>query len=368
MNERQLKLQRFFFAVLCVYGVVAYAFLETRWADNRGADFNQFYSAAQLAGTGKLYDWDALKQLEQRNSQSVVPYIRVPLYAYLFKSIGWLPWQQARIVWWLVNALAIASLPWLWPFPNRWMSAAVLCCSLPVWVLLNCGQDTALFLWMISAGAKLMDKNWPFAAGLVFALCASKFHLAAGIPLVLLAQRRWRVLAGGLAGGTAITASCFLIEGLNWPRQLWTMLVDVPEVQVPPEKMVHIAALVERLGMPATVSVVFCLGVLAVLWRIPKASILWAALPAGLLVTPHSLVYDPIVLVPALVFAVTSFGAPLRYWAILLMIPVPYFLIMYGNIAGQLAVIGFSVALLAQLARRKASTPPMPAAVHAGAR
>lgn len=366
-DRQQRRAQRFFLASLCVFGVMIYAFIESYWTGNRGADFNQFYSAARLAGTGRLYDWDALQQLERRNYSSMVPYIRVPLYAYLFKPIAWLPWQQARVVWWLVNALAIASLPWLWPFPSRWMSAAVLCWSLPVWALLNWGQDTALFLWMASAGAKLMEKNRPFVAGLVFALCASKFHLAVGIPVVLLAQRRWRVLTGGLAGGAVIAAACFLIEGPGWPQQLLTVVRTVPDVQIPPERMVHIAAFFERYNMPASLAIALSLGVLLVLWRTPNAGILWAALPAGLLVTPHSFVYDSVVLVPALLFAVTRCGAPLCYWAILLMLPVPYSLIMFGNVAGQLAIIGFSLALLLHLAFRKPSAVPTPAVIQVGA-
>src|ERR1041384_4525227 len=58
--------------------------------DGWGEDFNQFYSASRLAGTGQMYNWDALRKIESENGKEV-PTGRLPVVMYGAKLIAWMP-------------------------------------------------------------------------------------------------------------------------------------------------------------------------------------------------------------------------------------------------------------------------------------
>ena len=85
----------------------------------RGTDFNQFYSAAKLAGTGHLYDWGRLQELELRNGAHPIPFGRLPVYAVLLKPLTALSYNQARVAWLLVNLAALIGSAVLWPVRRR---------------------------------------------------------------------------------------------------------------------------------------------------------------------------------------------------------------------------------------------------------
>ena len=54
-----------------------------------GVDFNQFYAASRLVGTGHLYDWDALRKIEAENGREV-PTGRLPVVLYGRRNMGFL--------------------------------------------------------------------------------------------------------------------------------------------------------------------------------------------------------------------------------------------------------------------------------------
>ena len=63
-----------------------------------GIDFNQFYSSGRLAGTGHLYEWEALRKIEAENGTGV-PTGRLPVVAYGYKLLAWLPYPAAHWTW-----------------------------------------------------------------------------------------------------------------------------------------------------------------------------------------------------------------------------------------------------------------------------
>src|SRR5579859_199138 len=206
-------------AIACLSGALAYAYIERTMRGNEGADFNQFRAAATLAGTGRLYDYDSIRAAERPFHQRLIPFGRLPFYAVVFKPIALLPYGWGRVAWWIITVLSMAGFAWLWPLKPRFFVVALFwSCSL--WMLLNYGQDTALFMFMALAGLQLLVMKRDFAAGLVLSLCASKFHLALAIPLFLAANRRWRALAGGAIGGLVILGVSFLAEGPDWVAHL----------------------------------------------------------------------------------------------------------------------------------------------------
>src|SRR5580698_4746458 len=140
-----------------------------------GEDFNQFYSASRLAGTGQMYNWDLLRKIEDQNGNEV-PTGRLPVVIFGAKIIAWLPYSVARVVWLIGCLFALAIFAVAWPGVDRSMMALALAWSLPVGLLLVLGQDTPFWLMLMALGLLLLQSGRPRLAGMVFALCICKFH------------------------------------------------------------------------------------------------------------------------------------------------------------------------------------------------
>jgi hypothetical protein len=245
----------------------------------------------------------------------------------------------------------------LWPVRRRQDAVMMLCWSLPAAVLLSTGQDTGLFLFCVTVGLRLLQSKRDFAAGLVFSLCAAKFHLALGIPVFLLARRRWGALAGGMAGGLVQLAISFAAEGREWPARL-LRLSSLSDFSPSPSKMPNLLGITHGLPYGGAIEAVLALLALAAVWVVSRRSALTlgatAAVIAGLLVSHHAYVYDAVLLLPACALAL-RLPAPkaLRYGALLLCVPMPYVMLMQEHgawVVAQVCINGFALSLLGLLA------------------
>jgi hypothetical protein len=322
----------------------------------RGTDFNEFYSAGKLVGSGQLYNWDRMQEIERLHPTNQTPFGRFPFYAILFKPLAWLPYAWGRAAWFALNALALLLFAVLWPVESRDRLAMSLCWCCPAALLLSMGQDTGLFLCFVAIGLRLLASNRNFAAGLVLSLCAAKFHLALGIPVFLLAQRKWATLAGGALGGLLQLAISFAVEGRDWPAQLLRLSAN-PEFATAIPKMPNLFGLTWWLPFGAVVEAALAALVLAAVWVVSRRSSpvtgITAAVIGGLLVSHHAYVYDTVLLLPALALAwQLPVPAALRYGVMSLWTPIPYLLLMKDRMAavGQLSISVFCLALLAVLA------------------
>ena len=79
-----------------------------------GIDFNQFYSSGCLAGTGRLYDWEALRKIELENGTGV-PIGRLPVVACGYKLLAWLPYPAAHWIWLAMSLAALGAFAMAWP-------------------------------------------------------------------------------------------------------------------------------------------------------------------------------------------------------------------------------------------------------------
>jgi hypothetical protein len=322
-----------------------------------GSDFNQFYSAAKLAGTGHLYDFGRLQELELRNGPHPIPFGRLPVYGVLLKPLTLLPYKYARVAWFLANLAALIGFAALWPVGRRQDAIMMLCWSCPAAILLSTGQDTGLFLFMVAAGLRLLQSKRDFAAGLVFSLCAAKFHLALGIPIFLLARRRWGALGGGVVGGMVQLAISFAAEGRDWPARLM-QLSAISDFSPSPWRMPNLLGLTHWLPYGGAVEISLALLALAAVWIVSRRSALTigatAAVMGGLLASHHAYVYDAVLLLPACALALRlPVPRAVRYAALALCVPIPYVLLMQehgGWVVAQAAINGFELALLGRLA------------------
>jgi hypothetical protein len=356
---------------VCALGLCFNLYFAANNGSGWGVDFNQFYSASKLAGTGRLYDWDALRKIEAERGQEV-PTGRLPVELYGVKLIGWMPYRAAQVVWLAGSVVALILFALAWPGANRLLMAAALAWSMPVALLLVYGQDTPFWLLWVALGLLLLERGSPRLAGVVLALCICKYHLSLGLPILLLAQKRWSALASACAAGAVLVAACFALEGWTWPAQ-YVAQAQFPMFSPAAFRMPNLHGIAWWFPWPVAVEIGLSAGVAALLWMVcRRASNLGVAgaatAAAGLLLAGHCYANDCALLAPTLVFTIQRDSVPrwLKFWALLLLTPAPTLLLTTSKpFAGQILVVGFVIAaLLTELAPRGARHPAPAGALH----
>jgi hypothetical protein len=345
--------QRRNLAVICLalVGVIAMLGMALANSSTWGVDFNQYYAAGKLAGTGHLYDWDAIRPLELERNSKAVPYGRFPVFAFAFKPLSSLPYGLARVLWLCIGIAALACFVAMWPLSRRSWACVAICWSGPVAMCLAFGQDSVLFLFFVALGLRLLTRGRDFWAGVALSVCASKPHLAVLLPVVLVATQKWRALLGGIAGGVALMLVSFAVEGPPWPDRLLS-LMRLADFDPAGNRMPNTRGLLSFFGESRSAETALTLVVVAAVWwlssRLQLRSVFTLALACGLLVSHHAYFYDALLMLPALLL---PFEEPhpewLRKWALVLFTPVPYLLLLTkADLPGHLAVSGYTVALM----------------------
>jgi hypothetical protein len=207
--------------------------------------------------------------------------------------------------------------------------------SIPAVAALCGGQDTPFLLVILGASILLIRRNMDFAAGLILALCAIKFHLFLLLPVLLLLKKRWRILGGAGCGTIALTALGMLVDGPYSIGQYLKVLRDPwinPNASSMPNLHGLVSALHGDLRMELFLVAFVVLGFLWMTYASDNFEFLFAAsLVSGLLVSFHSGIPDDLVLFPALVLLLgSSADVPLRSFAALILTPIPYLLFLPG--------------------------------------
>jgi len=324
-----------------------------------GIDYDQFYSASRLAGTGHLYDWELLRKLEKVE----MPLGRLPVVVYGHKLLGSLPFPVARAIWMAGNIVAFLIFAAIWPGAHPRLILLYLASSMFMGAVLLYGQDVGFLAMFFAAGLWLMEKKRPWSAGVAFALCICKFHLATGIPVMLLAQKRWRALAGGGIAVSALLAACFSIEGPQWPLQYWKM-VKPPAMAGGLERMPNLHGLACWLPWASAAEILGVAGIVWLLWRAcrrnPDPGTAGAAAAAcGVLLAIHSWAGDCSMMIPLAVMTIRRASTPrwLRFWAWALVSPLPLLLLISQMpFLGQILIVGFVASAVYAIAPGPAPT------------
>ncbi len=328
---------------LCLLGLCLEGICFTQRPDNID-DFRAFYRAAQLVGTKDGVYSHATSLPDGSERTWFLPYVRMPAYALLLKPLTAFPYKTARVVWLSLLALAFGAAILLFPGPRDKLAIA-LSFSLPVTYSMVLGQDIAFVVLIGLAASRLALSNRDFLAGLVASLFAIKptYLLPAG--LVFVARSR-RGTYGFLLGTAVQLAVSFILEGARWPFALLTLLRH-PRFDMVPARMLNVRAITAFFGLPAQLYIVASIGLLIWLWAIARrmglADALVAALPLGMLASPHSYVYDAVVLIPLLIRTLQRTSQN-NIACIIALTPLPYILLMMPEgpqlLVGSTIVVG----------------------------
>jgi len=315
-------------------------------------DFAAFYGGARLAGTPLTYSPEAVFAAQERAigcHADYLVFIKPPFYAMLLWPLAQLPFETAIAIWRVLILLAFAVFVWLWP-GNRLAHAAGCVWFLPAATSYNVGQDVAFVLAFTAIACVLARAGRPFLSGLLFGLCAIKFHLLVLLPLWIVHRRLWRVALGGAAVGVVFLALCFAGYGMAWPRLYWTALQD-PRTHPYPWNLANLAGLFRsEWWIPCAVPVVFLCWYLIQTGKLELA--LAAALAGGTLLVPHNTVSDGVLFLPLLFWSRQSPLSWVRATATFTLTPFYRFL-PPGTL--QVLILVLLVAAAYQLRRRTAA-------------
>lgn len=346
-----LPMALLFLAGLSVLGMLAYAGRER--ALSGWNDFLPFYAGGRLAFSGHLYDQARIMEEERRVTGVFgenLHFIRPPWFAAALWPIAQMNFSAAHVVWELLAVGALVVFCFYWLPDKRVASIAATCCSVPALTSLMSGQDTPLLLLWMVLGAVLIRRNLLFSAGLVLALCQTKFHIFLPLWVILMAGGHWRLLRGMAAGHAGLALWGAAVAGWRWPLDY---LASIRNDAVTPgtEHMPTIYWAAYDLGFRGTAYVAFAVIAIAVAaWFIGKRCDLLTGLAAApALAMPflqHTYIYDAVLLLPLLTLAMQLPSPRLCAMVFPLLTPIPWVACLVGQ-PWSLVAPGFVIALIA---------------------
>ena len=325
-------------------------------------DFAALYASARLVSTPYLYDAAVSLRVREEFAGERSParqFIRLPYWAAFLWPFGRMNYLAG---YWTFQAFSLAALIasiLLWPGPRIPMLLAC-CWSLPVSSVLAQGQDVFFLVLWITLALRWADRR-PFAAGMVLALCASKFHLFLPLPLLLVARREGRIAAGLGSGGALLALVSFGVAGAGWPARFLKTIAS-PSVSPAQDSMPNLHNLLAGLPGRTLWELSLALACAAMVWVVARRSSwqvgLASALIAGLLTSVHAYLADCTLLIPAALLLAGT-GIPwLRIAATGLLLPIGYLLMLVGDSRiFAAALLGLLVAVTWQAIRSGITVP-----------
>lgn len=273
-------------------------------------DFTVFWAAATHSG-GPVYDSAFLTPL-QHGPPGDRPFAYPPTFLLLILPLALLPMKAAYVAWVTASAIALAELG------ARLTRLSWVALTSPIAIFAGLIGQTTLLVAALLAGAFALEG--PVAAGILLGVAAGiKPQVLLFIPVILLLERRWTMLAAMAATGLALCAAATLAFGPS----VWGEWVS----QLPRFMQINDRLAIPRLGLPLPLSLGAAVAAMALIACAvaegdrPKALV--AALAGGLLVSPHSPAYDATMLFVPAIAAIAAAGPG---WRLL-----PLAFLLYGE-------------------------------------
>ena len=285
-------------------------------------DFLVYWAAARAWLEGKLaivYDIDVFTTYQNAlfadrfpNVVHFRPFFYPPIWLLMLVPFGLLGVAKAYGAF-MTGTMALATAAEVRRDPWGWL--VVLVSPAAVWVVLA-GQNTFLSVALFYGGLRLLARS-PLSAGVLLGLLSYKPQIWVLVPLALLAARQWRALAA-----MALTVLVLILASAAvFGPAFWLAFVDAAREAAGPRvveemferifmHMTTLLAAARIVGLPPTVSglvqIAGALLAVAAVWlsfsRKGQSDARIAVLAtATFLVSPYTLNYDLLLLMPAAV-------------------------------------------------------------------
>jgi hypothetical protein len=305
-----------------------------RLIDLRTIDLMEYLSVSHLilqGHGGGMYDFHHLAVIQSQLAGQpaanfgVLAFLYPPFLAFALIPLALLPYGWAYVLWLASNLVLLsAALYHLERYARlqgraatafRWLSLLFL----PVFFVLALGQVSVLLLALVVAAFIALQRGHDELAGVALALACMKPAYIAPLLLVVLLRRRWRACIAFVVSGLVLLVLPVPVlgpriylsyesmlrqvtawQGRSIDGHLWYQHVAIPTGTYAPEWNHSFAGFAELLlsGRGATfLYMALCLIALALLvWctlRCERLDIPFGlAVVVGLLVSPHTLIYD----------------------------------------------------------------------------
>jgi GT2 family glycosyltransferase len=183
--------------------------------DLQGPDFFSFYAAARLfvlKGGSAVYDLALQKQYELQvvphppDQFVVLPYFHPPYYTLLIAPLAYLDYRSAYYAMAALNFLLVAALIALLVLGSERIRerAAIVAAALiggffPIFITILQGQSDLVVLVPLAAAYTAWARGRLGWAGIFTGLALAKPQLLLLVPVLFIARRAWRALAGFVA-------------------------------------------------------------------------------------------------------------------------------------------------------------------------
>jgi GT2 family glycosyltransferase len=311
-----------------------------------GPDFFSFYAAARLyveRGGSAVYDLAQQKQLElQITGQAadrfiVLPYFHPPYYTLLISPLAALSYQQAYFAMAAFNLLLGIALIVLLVRSSlgihgraAFVASALIAGFFPLFVTVLQGQSDLVVLVPLAAAYAAWARGRHGWAGIFSALALSKPQLLLLIPVLFLARRAWRALAGFAAVVAALGLVSVIGFGLSAVGSYlnsvgaWAFGGKLPtggQLVYTDTAVYSLRNILEALpGGGKVVAFVILVLLLALValslsWRPDKPRLDFAlAVAASLVLSPHQNVHDlALLVIPGFALADLALAGQLRW-------------------------------------------------------
>jgi glycosyl transferase family 87 len=329
LTKRRLRAQGMVL-VLCLWSVYIWNIstpgLRDRSGMIKGADFIHLYTLGSVALTHRaddLYNADAQAVLTSQRVPAASGIRYIPLYppqvSVFFAPLASLPYPVALVVWLLLSALVYGfCCYWLWRSCPRLGNAArsvwLFALAFPgFWHLIAWGQSSAIALACFTASFFFLRDERPFLAGLALGCLIFKPQLGIAAAFVFVYTRAWRVVGGAMLSAAAQLAVPAFYYGAaslrSWVRLMVDITYKIPQLE-PRLYQTHSlrtfwSMLIPGLALPFAlylISTIVILGLTLAIWSrrpaLPLALRYSSLLLASVLVAPHLIVYDLVILAP----------------------------------------------------------------------
>ena len=352
MNPRLARrLVRLGYAAATGAGIGSLIFWTLYWfsfvrGNLRGPDFFNFYAAAKLYlthGGAAVYDIAMQRQVElQITGQDpsrfiVLPYFHPPYYTMLIAPLAFFDYRNAYYVMAAVNVLLVAALvvilvrTSLSVHGRGWLVAAAMIAGFfPLFVTVLQGQSDLVVLVPLAAAYAAWAKGRYGTAGALSALALAKPQLLLLIPILFIARRSWRALAGfaGVLAALGVVSVLGLGFGpvVGYLRSVGTWAItgrlpDTDQLVYTDPAVYSLRNILEAIpGGGKVVAFVILLLLLAFValslsWQPDKPRLDFAvAIAASLVLSPHQNVHDlALLVIPGFALADLALAGMLRW-------------------------------------------------------
>jgi alpha-1,2-mannosyltransferase len=292
----------------------------------KGADFIHLYTLGSVAlahRAADLYDPDAQATLTAELVPAAAGVRYIPLYppqiSIFFAPFAALPYTVALVVWLLLSASVYGFccyLVWLSCPQLRGARGNILLLAFAFpgfFQLIVWGQTSAMALLCFAAAFFFWRNERLFLAGLALGCLIFKPQLGIAAAFVFVFTRAWRVIAGAILSATAQFTVPALYYGTgslrSWLRMILNVTYKIPQLEPRPYQTHCLwtfwTMLIPGVKLPFglyLLSASVTLGFAAAIWshpvKFPLALRYSSLLLASVLVSPHLIVYDLLILAP----------------------------------------------------------------------